>query len=87
MDGIIDGSWGAWAVEIKTSPFEPAELRGLLEFCRRYPRYRPLVITAVGAEELATRLGVTAISWSDFLLSGPPRAEPGGYGAGGGGSS
>ena len=87
VDGIIDGSWGAWAIEIKTSPFESAELRGLLEFCRRYPGYRPLVITAVDAEELATRLGVTAVSWSDFLLSGPPRLEPGSYGAGGGGLS
>ncbi len=58
MDGIIDGSWNTWALEIKTSPFESAELRGLLEFCRRYPRYRPLVITAVGAEGLATRFGL-----------------------------
>ena len=75
VDGIIDGSWGAWAVEIKTSRFESAQLHGLLEFCRRYPHYQPLVVTAEGDEVLATRVGLTAISWTDFLLSGPPRAE------------
>lgn len=71
VDGVIEGSWGAWALEIKTSAFHATQLNGLLEFCRRYPRYRPLVITAPGDEPLATRLGLTAISWSDFLLTGP----------------
>lgn len=72
VDGVIEGSWGSWAVEIKTGPFESADLRGLLEFCRRYPHYQPLVITAAGDEALATRLGISAMSWADFLLSGPP---------------
>lgn len=72
VDGIFDGSWGSWAVEVKSGSFTSSELRGLLEFCRRYPRYQPLVITAPGEETVATRIGVTAINWSDFLLSGPP---------------
>ncbi len=72
VDGILDGSWGAWAVEIKTGLFESSQLHGLLEFCTRQPQYRPLVITAAGQEASATRLGLTAISWTDFLLSGPP---------------
>lgn len=72
VDAILDGSWGAWAVEIKTGPFESSQLRSLLEFCTRQPPYRPLVITAAGQEALATRLRLTAISWTDFLLSGPP---------------
>jgi hypothetical protein len=75
IDGIIEGSWGAWAVEIKTGAFDSTHLRGLLEFCRRYPRYRPLVVTAVGDESLATRFGLTAVNWSEFLLSGPPSRE------------
>jgi len=72
IDGIIEGSWGAWAVEVKTGAFDSTHLRGLLEFCRRYPRYRPLVVTAIGDESLAARFGLTAVNWSEFLLSGPP---------------
>lgn len=73
VDGIFDGSWGSWAVEVKTGSFTSTELRGLLEFCRRHPRYQPLVITAPGEEAVTSRLGVNAVTWSDFLLSGPPR--------------
>jgi len=71
VDGIFDGSWGAWAVEIKTGPFTSNDLRGLLEFCRRHSRYRPLVITAPGDEVIARRLGVGVINWADFLFIGP----------------
>jgi predicted AAA+ superfamily ATPase len=72
VDGVIEGSWGAWALEVKTGPFDATHLRGLLEFCRRYPRYQPLVVTSPGDEPLATRLGVPAVNWSDFLFAGPP---------------
>lgn len=72
VDAVVTGSWGAWAIEVKTVAFESSRLRGLLEFCRRFPRHKPLVVTAPGDESLATRLGVTAVSWRDFLLSGPP---------------
>jgi hypothetical protein len=37
VDGIIEVSWGAWAVEVKTRPFQMDALTGLLEFCRRHP--------------------------------------------------
>lgn len=77
VDGVLDGSWGSWAVEVKTGPFTSSELRGLLEFCRRFPRYQPLVIAAPGEETVASRVGVNAITWSDFLLSGPPRGASG----------
>jgi hypothetical protein len=72
-DAVIEGSWGAWAVEVKTGAFEPSDLRGLLEFCRRHQRFKPLVVTAPGDETSATRLGITAVTWRDFLLAGPPR--------------
>lgn len=72
VDGVITGSWGEWAIEIKTGGFDSKDLRGLLEFCRRYPRHRPLVITSPGQEHHAERLGIASISWPDFLMSGPP---------------
>jgi hypothetical protein len=59
-------------MEIKTGVFDSKDLRGLFEFCRRYPRFRPLVITASGNEPQARNLGAASMSWSDFLLSGPP---------------
>jgi predicted AAA+ superfamily ATPase len=73
VDGVLDGSWGAWVVEVKTGPFAATDLRGLLEFARRHPRYRPLLVC--GTEHLSTakRLGIAAVSWKQFLLEGPPR--------------
>jgi hypothetical protein len=73
VDAIIEGSWGTWAVEVKTGAFEPSDLRGLLEFCRRHRGFKPLVVTAPGDEARATRLEIAAISWQEFLLNGPPR--------------
>jgi predicted AAA+ superfamily ATPase len=73
VDGIIEGSWGAWAIEVKTRPFPMEALTGLLEFCRRHPRFRPLVLT--GADQGVIReAGVLVQSWADFLFRGPPRA-------------
>jgi predicted AAA+ superfamily ATPase len=72
VDCVTDGSWGAWAIEIKTGAVESTDLRGLLEFCKRYPQYRPLVVTAPGQQSAVNRLGVAAVTWTDFLLSGPP---------------
>ncbi len=75
VDGIIEGSWGAWAVEVKTRPFQMDALTGLLEFCRRHPRFRPLVL-ASAEHEAARQAGVFVQRWTDFLLEGPPRAAP-----------
>ncbi len=74
IDAVIEGSWGNWALEVKTSRFELQDLKGLLEFCRRNPKFRPLVITAPGGEMIAERHGLSALSWKEFLLSGPPSA-------------
>lgn len=41
VDGVIEGSWGSWAVEIKTGRFGSEAVRGLFEFVRRFPRHRP----------------------------------------------
>jgi hypothetical protein len=72
VDGVFEGSWGKWAVEIKTGRFTASDLRGLFEFCRRFPEFRPLVLTAPGDEDSAKNHGISAISWIDFLVSGPP---------------
>ena len=68
--GIVEGSWGSWAIEVKTARFESTDLIGLLEFARRHPTFQPLVITRPGDEELARRFGLRATSWVDFLRQG-----------------
>jgi hypothetical protein len=76
VDGVFEGSWGRWAVEVKTGSFQMSDLKGLLELVRRHPELRPLVICGDDAG-LATseRAGVQAISWKQFLLDGPPGAR------------
>jgi hypothetical protein len=65
-------TWGNWTIEVQTRNFQFNELRGLLEFCRRNPRFRPLVITSTGNQAVAENAQVASIAWPDFLLSGPP---------------
>lgn len=71
VDALFEGKWGSWAVEIKTARFGSQDLRGLMEFTRRHPRFTPLVITAPGDEVSARRYGIRSMSWEDFLLTGP----------------
>ena len=71
VDAIIDGSWGAWAVEVKTGDIDPGRLRGLAEFARRFPRYKPLVLCDPSEIETVKRAGLPGRLWSDFLLAGP----------------
>ena len=72
VDGVLEGSWGEWAVEVTTGPVRNADLRGLLEFTRRHPRYRPLLVGDPGALISAQRAGIAAITWREYLLNGPP---------------
>ena len=72
VDGVIEGSWGRWAVEVKTGPFQPSDLKGLLELARRHPELRPLVICDESGRQSAERAGVQTVTWQDFLWSGPP---------------
>ncbi len=72
VDGVLEGPWGAWAFEVKTGPFGASDLRGLLEFCRRHPRFRPLVLRGPEGADAARRVGVDSMPWAKFLLSGPP---------------
>jgi hypothetical protein len=80
IDAVFEGSWGEWAVEVKTGMFDFHELTGLLEFCRRNPKFRPLVITAPGTEGISRNHGLSTVSWEEFLMCGPPswaKAAPG----------
>jgi hypothetical protein len=71
VDGVLEGSWGTWAAEIKSGRFQSRDLAGLFEFCKRHPAFRPLVITRPGDEGLARGFGLHAVSWVDFLIGGP----------------
>jgi predicted AAA+ superfamily ATPase len=73
VDAVIEGSWGSWAIEVKTGNFRASDVRGLLEFARRHTAFRPLMICDEGASAAARRTGVEAITYHKFLLDGPPR--------------
>lgn len=70
VDGVLEGSWGKWAIEVKTGSFVARDLVGLLEFCRRYPEFHPLVLCS--RERVDERIpGVRLMYWGDFLLGKP----------------
>lgn len=70
VDGVIEGSWGRWAIEIKSGDVQMAELRGLLEFHRRFPEFRPVLVGTKSARGVAERAGVEFVEWHDYLSSG-----------------
>ncbi len=69
VDAVLEGSWGNWALEIKTGRFSVHELAGLLEFTRRYPRFRPLVLCDERRVSIAAQAGVEAMTWQEYLWS------------------
>lgn len=75
VDGVIEGSWGQWAIEVKTGSFGLTDIRGLLELTRRHPKYRALVLCDADEVRTAERAGVAAVPWREFLLTGPPGAR------------
>ncbi|MGD0110361.1 MAG: ATP-binding protein [Armatimonadota bacterium] len=74
VDAVVEGTWGKWAIEIKTGSFAAGELAGLLEFSKRFRSYRPLVVCNESDTGVAGRAGVDSISWQQFLWSGPGEA-------------
>jgi uncharacterized protein len=72
VDGVIEGSWGRWAIEVKTEAISSADLRGLTEFVRRHSGYRPLVLCEHTESTAVRRLGLEAMSWPDYPLAGAP---------------
>lgn len=74
VDGVIEGSWGTWVVEVKAGAVTPAELRGLLEFHRRFPKFTPILIGTPDGRAAAERVGIGYVDWHVFLSQGlrPP---------------
>ena len=72
VDLVTSGSWGRWAIEVKTGGFGSRDLAGLLEFCRRNRNFRPLVLCRRGDESIAEAAGLAVLSWREFLMEGPP---------------
>lgn len=72
VDMILNGSWGRWAVEIKTGPYSIRDLAGILEFCRRYADFSPLVLCDWKYEDVARQAGIASVAWPSFLLNGLP---------------
>jgi predicted AAA+ superfamily ATPase len=70
VDAVIDGSWGKWAIEVKTGPVQTLDLKGLLEFHRRFPGYEPALIATEVARKTAERVGIRFVPWRDYLLRG-----------------
>lgn len=75
VDAVISGSWGKWAVEVKTGPCTARDLAGLLEFCRRWPDYRPLVVCEEEHADSVTRIGSETVTWRQFLWDGVASVE------------
>ena len=71
VDAILQGSWGSWAIEVKTGSVSSADLRSLGEFTRRHPEFRALVVCDEEARTSIERAGFTATTWQRFLVSGP----------------
>jgi predicted AAA+ superfamily ATPase len=72
VDGVLDGSWGKWALEVKTGPFTTSDLRGLFEFTKQYPSFRPLVLCDSSCLKIAENMHIKALSWHQFLMQGIP---------------
>jgi len=70
VDLVTSGSWGKWAVEIKTGPLHLRGLSGVLAFCGRNPDFRPVVVCDPGQQRVAEGAGVAAVPWPQFLLHG-----------------
>lgn len=76
VDAVFEGSWGNWVVEIKAGAVQTADLRGLLEFHRRFPKYRPLLVATETAQSAAERAGIAMLDWREFLLRGVETVSP-----------
>ncbi len=67
VDFVVDGSWGRWAIEVKTGPIVTGDWKGLGEFTRRLPRYRPLVLCEEKERSAVERVGFSAMAMIRLL--------------------
>lgn len=71
VDAIVEGGWGRWAIEVKTGTIAPPDLRGIAEFTRHHPQYRPLVLCDAATQSAVERAGLPAMPWREYLLGAP----------------
>jgi len=67
VDAVIEGSWGSWAVEVRTGAFVMHELRGLRELTARLPDLQPLVSCDAPHHAMVERGGGSLIFTSTFV--------------------
>jgi uncharacterized protein len=72
--GVLSGSWGNIALDVKVGRVQPADLRALGEFTSRFPTFRPLLVCSSRDVDFAVAHGIAAMSWQQFLLHGPSTA-------------
>lgn len=60
---------------MKTGELQATDLDGLLEFVRRFPRFKPLVVCDDRTRTSAERLGVQATTWQRYPLEGSGRSQ------------
>lgn len=74
VDLVSTGSWGPWAIEIKTGRVATRDLAGLLRFVGLHRQFRPLLVHAPGRDPSSVVAGtaIATCSWQEFLLQGPP---------------
>jgi hypothetical protein len=70
VDGVLQGDWGRWIVEVKTGRYSAADLKGLAVASTKFPDFSPVVICDPGEESPAESAGFRAIPWPDYLLGG-----------------
>ena len=71
ITGVVDGSWGRLAIDVKVGRFAVQDLRNLGEFTQRFPAFRPLLLCSPQDVDVAVGHGLAAKSWAQFLLQGP----------------
>lgn len=72
MTACWRGRGGGGPYEVKTGAVSATDLPGLLEFVRRFPEYRPLLICEADGRVAGERAGIDVLTWQEFLPGGPP---------------
>lgn len=75
VDVVVENADGEWAIEIKSGAFSGGDLRGLFEFCKKFPSFTPIVICENEHQEPARRSGVQSLSFEEFFSKGLPASR------------
>jgi hypothetical protein len=70
IDGVLEGTWGRWLVEVKSGAYGASDLRGLSESAGRLRGFKPIVICDPGRERAAEAAGFSAMPWTEYLRRG-----------------